>query len=946
MVGDSVRLANLNAAKSAAINQLAQQRLTGATRDQMLVTQRHIAGLDKQINAMRVAKATMEEQRFAAQKLSGVLSGAAATAGALGTGLLLAGGIGAMGIGSLIKSAIDYQKQSSLTRTQVDKFAISLRDIEDIGIRVGRSIGVSFEQIQPALFDIFSSMEVGAKDAERLLKIFSKAAVAGQTDIASASRATIGILNAFQLPLSSINHLMDLQFQLVQEGVGTYEEWTQRIGLVSPSAARAGQSVDMMTAALAATTRMGMSAARSGTSVARAMDAMSNPKTVKALKALGVNALDAKGNFRPLIDVLEEFRAKLMKLPKAERIAKMLKVFLGAGGTIEARRFLQNMLLTPGNLEMFKTIFQEMSNESGSFEQAYAIMADSAATKSQLLANRWETVKIAAGEALIPAFLSVVNAIGKVFEWFNKLTPAQQGFIAKLLAVGVALAIVGGIFLIIVGGIAAFAAAVAVAGSGLLVFMGAITGIGLAIGLLGAGFIIAWKKSASFRKVVKSLGQALVVFYQKTILPAYQTLRDLAIKGFKFLSETIKSIAIPVIKEITKFYREHETTIKQIVDWTMKYGKWVLIVAGVLGMVLAAVIIGPVVGAFVAFIAIITAATAVIVLIVEAVKTLIGWLTTNVPKALNAVGSFFISIWTSIVNFLTGVWQRIVSIVMGGLSFLRGIWESFWSAFGGLIKAVWGLIVAVITLAFTLIWGIIKIWLNAIGTLWSLTWLGAKTVVTSVWNTITGTLIAVWNKIFAFAKFIWTMVSTFLSNKWNELRGTANKHFGGLFNIISAKMTDIWNRIVKIVSNIRDMFAGAGSWLLRAGQNIIQGLIDGITSKINDLTDRIKKITQKVKDFLPFSPAKVGPLSGRGSPFYSGQSISKMMSQGMLSKVGLIQKASAQISGSASTRGNIGIIGSGGSGGRDVVQNFTVNTQEISPRRHAAELGRLLAGRM
>ena len=221
MVGDSVRQANLQAARSALQQQLAMQRLTGATQADIIATQRRLGQVDKDIHSMRIARAAMEENRVSAQRLGTALTGAAATMTAVGTGMLIAGGLGTAGLKSLISSAMEYQKQSSLTRTQVDKFAVSLGAIEDIGLRIANKIGVAFRDIQPALFDIFSSMEVGAADAEKLLETFSKAAVAGQTSIQSASRATIGILNAFQLPLTSLNHLMDLQFQLVQEGIGT-----------------------------------------------------------------------------------------------------------------------------------------------------------------------------------------------------------------------------------------------------------------------------------------------------------------------------------------------------------------------------------------------------------------------------------------------------------------------------------------------------------------------------------------------------------------------------------------------------------------------------------------------------------------------------------------------------------------------------------------------------
>lgn len=49
--------------------------------------------------------------------------------------------------------------------------------------------------------------------------------------------------------------------------------------------------------------------------------------------------------------------------------------------------------------------------------------------------------------------------------------------------------------------------------------------------------------------------------------------------------------------------------------------------------------------------------------------------------------------------------------------------------------------------------------------------------------------------------------------------------------------------------------------LRKVGEQTIQGFIDGIKAKIGAVGNAIKSIAQKIRDYLPFSPAKVGPLS-------------------------------------------------------------------------------------
>lgn len=1025
MVGDSVQQANLVAARSALRNQLAMQRMTGASKADQLATMKRIESVDQEIGQMNIHRASMEESRVSAQKLSNTLGGAAATMTAVGTAMVAAGVIGAAGIKSLVDSAISYQKAAALTSTQVDGFGASMKDMEDIGIRVANKIGVSFGQIQPALFDIFSSMEVNTKQAESLLETFSKAAVAGQTDISSASRATIGIMNAFQLPLTSVNHLMDVQFQLVKEGVGTYEEWTQRIGLVSPSAVRAGQSVEMMAAALAVTTRMGISAARSGTAVSRAMDAMSNPVAVANLKALGINAQDASGHFRPMIDVLTEFRTALQKVPEKDKIATILDVFKGAGGTIEARRFLQNMLLTPGNLELFKNIFETMSTESGSFEKAYAIMADTAATKSELLANKWETLKVKAGEALIPVFLKVLGVFGKMFDWFNKLDSKTQQFIATVAAGVAVFSAIAGVILLVLGTIAGFAAAVAVAGSTLFIVLGILALVSAAFVGLTAAIVIAWNKSSQFRGMIADLGNDLKTFYQSYIIPTGQAikdawdkymkppltalvdilekklfpifrnlqsfirgkfleglkeignvLKDMIIWSFEQLGRIIHSVVIPAIKALTEYYYKHEATIKMVVGWLVTFSKWMLKIAAIAAGVLAIVIGSVVVGAILAFIGVIVLAVIAVVKIVETIKTAIKVIGIEFPKAWNAVASFFVGIWNAIASFFVGIWnkitgvfaaawQGIVNIFTSVMNFISTQWNVFWnSSIGQLALAVIHLVIALVNLLWTTIvflfeWGV-KAVTNAWNILWDTfvgpaingwnafwSWITTKwneltALVTQTWNFITSQISEAWNNIQLLTVAVWNTLHNFVAGKLNALI-TAISNFtepirtklASLWSDVEAGAKAVWDRIISFFNGKKDMLA-------QAGKNIIQSLIDGITSKINDVTAAIEHVTKIIRDHLPFSPAKLGPLSGKGSPYLAGKKISRMLADGMSDSFDMVTKASRLVASSVGTQ-SPSLTGLD-STGRTYNQNIVVNTQEINPRRQAAELGFLLAG--
>jgi hypothetical protein len=108
-----------------------------------------------------------------------------------------------------------------------------------------------------------------------------------------------------------------------------------------------------------------------------------------------------------------------------------------------------------------------------------------------------------------------------------------------------------------------------------------------------------------------------------------------------------------------------------------------------------------------------------------------------------------------------------------------------------------------------------------------------------------------------------------------------------------------------------------GNDLFNAGAKIITMLANGIKSAAGAVTREVKSIASDITSFLPFSPAKQGPMSGGGSPDISGKKIGTMLAQGMTSSAASVRTAASRLAGAAnpSAIGGLGLAYGGAGAG-------------------------------
>lgn len=97
--------------------------------------------------------------------------------------------------------------------------------------------------------------------------------------------------------------------------------------------------------------------------------------------------------------------------------------------------------------------------------------------------------------------------------------------------------------------------------------------------------------------------------------------------------------------------------------------------------------------------------------------------------------------------------------------------------------------------------------------------------------------------------------------KWDEIKAWTIKTWNKIVSYVAQKAVEIAAKVKHGLNAAKAVLEGMKNTFFKAGIGLIQQLIKGIASMTSKVVSTVKNVAQKVRDFLPFSPAKVGPLS-------------------------------------------------------------------------------------
>lgn len=297
--------------------------------------------------------------------------------------------------------------------------------------------------------------------------------------------------------------------------------------------------------------------------------------------------------------------------------------------------------------------------------------------------------------------------------------------------------------------------------------------------------------------------------------------------------------------------------------------------------------------------ALVSLGTAVIPVIQSAIQTL--------APIIAQIAQVIVSIVSQIMTMLAPAITNIANIIQTALPNIQMLFNIFGTTVMGVINAVFPFIQTVITAVMNVINAVISTVLALIQGNWSGVWTGIQSVASAIWNGIGSIISAAINAVSG----IISSVLSGISGIWNGMWSSISSFFGSIWSGIQSAAQSGINGVLNTISGIKDrilgFFSGAGSWLADAGRSIVNGLAEGIKGAVGAATGAISSVLDAVSSFLPHSPAKTGPFSGRGWTLYSGQAITSALADGIAGKtrvatsaaLGMVSSVQAALNGSS-----------------------------------------------
>lgn len=775
-------------------------------------------------SARQASISTVTALKTGGQALTSAGEGIAAVGFGMAAGLLYA-----------VDASAKFEKQISYFGAVSNTSAKGLDAVRKSAILLGQQSVYSANQVASAFVELGKS-GVSAKD---IVSGIGQAVVdlgaAADLPLDTAANIITAAVATFSLSADQAVDVANKLAGAANASIIDVQDLGTSLKYVGGTASALGIPFDDAVTALGLLGKAGIKGSTAGTTLRQILTSLAAPtdKATTELQALGIITEDggnkfftATGKLKPLAQVFQIYADATSKLGDQQKVAADKTIFnQRAISSVVALTKAGTAGFNQMNAAIGKTTALDVANKR----------LNNLAGDVEILRGNIDTLAIQAGGSMQGFARTIVQAVTNIVQAFANLPKGAQSSILVILAV------VGGL-LIIVGTIGIFAGAV----------------------LNIVGLFIQMKNALTL------VGDAMKAYKTATLAAAgAQDALDVA-EAANPIGIIIVAI-IALVAALIWFFTQ--TKIGQAI-WSgfvsFLIGAW-QIIASVATTVWNA-IVNAIVVAVTFVVDFVIAYFTFWRTVITAVLTTIAAVFTNIwngiVAVISAVVGFIVGLFTNLVNFVIMVLTPFAPAIQAVIGLVIAVFQFFWELLQVIVFQIGNLIVFLVN------W-IVSVWQGfmgflapifaAIGAFFAAVWntiyqaIALKVQATidfivGVFNTLVAVISGPFNAALAFIIAVWTTIYNFIASNVAKAVAIVGAVFGTVVTLIStpfnnavAAVSTAIGKIIGFVSGIQakinGALVGAGTWLIKVGEQIINGLIKGFTNAVGGVTKWLQGLT-------------------------------------------------------------------------------------------------------
>jgi len=290
--------------------------------------------------------------------------------------------LGGLTFGRIISEFASFEQGMRNVAAVSGATAKELTGLSDAALAAASSTRFNPSQTTQALYALASSGQSASEQMASLTNVLNLAE-AGSADLGQATELAVAGINQFNLSATEAARVADIFVAAIGASALNVQRLQVALRNAGPTAAALGQSLEATTATLGILTTAFVSGERAGTG----FRAILNELPDKA-KDLGITIKDAAGNFRPMVDILEDMENQGITATRAisefgAEAGPSLSVLLTKGS--DALRTMETRLQSTGQAadtaaEQMNTLRGDMDAFGSAVDVAFIKIGDAQST--------------------------------------------------------------------------------------------------------------------------------------------------------------------------------------------------------------------------------------------------------------------------------------------------------------------------------------------------------------------------------------------------------------------------------------------------------------------------------------------------------------------------------------------------------------------------------------